>query len=101
MAVGAFGTATDFVAAFFAGFFEGALDDFLTAFFAADFFTAFFAVFFTTRLAAFFEALRDFFATRLLLAARFLATRAGEDLRAFLAFFFLEFLLAFATTNFL
>jgi hypothetical protein len=51
-------------------------------------------------LAAFFDALRDFFTTRFL-ALAFLVVRAGEDLRA-LAFFFLEvFFLAFATTNFL
>jgi hypothetical protein len=81
---------------FFADFFG----DFLAAFFAADFLTAFFAVFFTAFLAAFFGALRAFFTTRFL-AAAFLEARAGEDLRAFSAFFFLEIFLAFATTNFL
>jgi hypothetical protein len=50
--------------------------------------------------------LRDFVTTRLLLAARFfvaafLVARGGEVLRAFLALFFLEVFLAFATTNFL
>src|SRR5258708_6208739 len=92
MAIAGLGAATAFFAAvFFSDFFEGALADLLVAFFAADFFAAFFAVFFTAFLAAFFDALRDFFTTRLLLAARFLAaaflvTRAGEGLRAFLAF---------------
>jgi hypothetical protein len=96
-AVGVLGAATAFLAA---AFFEGALEDFLAAFFAIDFFAAFFPAFFTLFLAAFFGAFPAFFAVRFFVAA-FLVARAGEVLRAFLALFFLEVFLAFATTNFL
>src|SRR6476646_2108881 len=90
IARGGFGAETGaFAFVFFADF----LTDFLAGFFAAVFLVAFFADCFA------------FFTERLLLAARFiavafLATRAGEDLLVFLAFFFLDFFLAaVATTN--
>jgi hypothetical protein len=85
-----------FDAAFFTDFFGDFLAGCLAAFFAA--------VFLAVLLAAFF-VLPAFLATRLLWAARFLDAvflllRAGEDLRTFLAFFFLDvFLSAVATTN--